>query len=120
MKSTENLEWSRDILAFNGDSNGQKLSFPIISDVNRSISDKLGAMSCRSRAVFIVDPMHKVHVFQVYPFAIGRSITDLIETIDEVQLAKTDMAMESGAMQWAEQSENILNAQLADRPYGIV
>jgi 1-Cys peroxiredoxin 6 len=85
--------WIADILAHG---KLDKLSYPIIDDVSRSISVKLGMLDGISknaaglpvtcRAVYVIGPDRKVKLSFLYPASTGRNFDEIIRVIDSLQL----------------------------------
>jgi len=85
--------WIKDIkAAFGGD-----VQYPIISDPDRKLAVQLGMLDedekdaagipATVRKVFIIGPDKKIKLIIVYPTAVGRNFTEILRTIDALQLA---------------------------------
>lgn len=83
---------------------GIKLPFPIVADRNGSISRKYGMISNdvstteTVRNVFIIDSNQIVRAIFVYPLNVGRFITEIIRTVQALQMA--DCSKGSTAANW--------------------
>ena len=77
---------------------GIVVPFPIIADLNGVIARRYGMISneinpnVTVRNVFIIDDKGKVRTILIYPMNIGRSIPEILRTVEALQTAdKTEM-----------------------------
>ncbi|CAI5755577.1 unnamed protein product [Candida verbasci] len=87
--------WIKDI----EDIEKQKFQFPIIADGKREVAFKYDMVTeedfknlesgliATIRSVFIIDPLKKVRAMVIYPPSIGRNTSEILRTIDALQLA---------------------------------
>jgi 1-Cys peroxiredoxin 6 len=85
--------WIADIVA----ANGGAVTYPIISDADRSTAVLLGMLDeeekdaagipATVRKVFVVGPDHKIKLQLIYPTAVGRNFAEIFRVIDALQLA---------------------------------
>jgi 1-Cys peroxiredoxin 6 len=91
-------EWNKDVLSYNKklfDVHLQVLPFPTMSDVDRSISHRLGILDpaavddngepLTARAVFIVSPNHKVAFSCMYPATTGLNFREILRVFDALR-----------------------------------
>jgi thioredoxin-dependent peroxiredoxin len=82
------LEWARDI----ADSQGAELNFPLIADHDRSVATLLDLIHPNAsetntvRTVLIIDPSKKLRLTLTYPASTGRNFSEILRTIDSLQL----------------------------------
>ncbi|XP_068936985.1 peroxiredoxin-6-like isoform X2 [Petaurus breviceps papuanus] len=81
----DHLSWSKDINAYNGEEDTEKLPFPIIDDHKRDLAVKLG-MWHAARVVFIFGPDKKLKLSILYPETTGRNFDEILRVIDSLQL----------------------------------
>ncbi|KAK6308935.1 peroxiredoxin-6 [Coregonus clupeaformis] len=92
----DHLAWSKDVMAFNSESAGSPLPFPIIADDKRELSVQLGmldpdeldkdGMPLTARCVFVIGPDKKMKLSILYPATTGRNFDELLRVIDSLQL----------------------------------
>lgn len=89
------IEWINSIQSIEFDGLGpQKITFPIISDVNLDICRKYGMVEANSgrtnsiRGVFIVDPSNKVQSINFYPSTNGRNLEELKRILVALQTSE--------------------------------
>lgn len=81
------LAWVKDI----EDNTGINIPFPIISDLDKNISNMYGMIPQNSestqtvRNVFFIDPTQKIRCILVYPETNGRNITEILRMVDALQ-----------------------------------
>ncbi|KAF4518923.1 hypothetical protein B566_EDAN006761 [Ephemera danica] len=93
-------EWMKDIDHFgslncDGDA---RFPYPIIADENRKLATELGMLDpfevdkqglpLSARAVFIIDPAHRMRLSILYPATTGRNFNEILRTIDSLQLTE--------------------------------
>ncbi|MCW3099904.1 MAG: hypothetical protein JWL77_5522 [Chthonomonadaceae bacterium] len=80
--------WSQDI----EETQGAALNFPLIADVDRSVSTLYGMIHPNAdntmtvRSVFIIGPDKKVKLTLTYPASTGRNFEEILRVIDSLQL----------------------------------
>eukprot|EP01083_Nonionella_stella_P109336 318704_1 len=94
--SVDNVEshigWIKDI----NETQACNVDFPIIDGSDKSVALLYGmldqshlddaGMPLTVRSVFIIDPSKKVRLILTYPAATGRSFTEILRTVDSLQL----------------------------------
>lgn len=92
----EHFKWCADIEKISG----QPLGFPIIEDLNLSISRKYGMLPAEAlapyhysgyvphtvRSTFFIGPGKKVRAILTYPEEVGRNMTELLRVLDALIL----------------------------------
>jgi peroxiredoxin (alkyl hydroperoxide reductase subunit C) len=67
----------------------KNLPFPMLADVKRELSEKLGILDrnegVSQRATFIVDPDHVIRFVMVTDLSVGRSVDEVIRVLDALQ-----------------------------------
>jgi len=94
----EHRKWIKDINEYGK----TKVEFPIFDDEDKKISMLYGmldqthlndkGMPLTVRAVFVIDPDHKVRLIITYPASTGRNFNEIIRVIDSLQLASKSVA----------------------------
>ena len=85
----DHVKWQTDIEEIYN----TKVTFPILSDVDRRIATRFGLIhrfeshDMMVRAAIIIDPEFRIRLVQVYPISVGRSFEELLRVIDALQMA---------------------------------
>lgn len=72
---------------------GVYFDFPIIADLDMSVSKKYGmlqpneAQTAAVRAVFFIDPKKKVRLIMYYPLNVGRNMDEILRALEALQTA---------------------------------
>jgi peroxiredoxin (alkyl hydroperoxide reductase subunit C) len=72
---------------------GVYLSFPIIADLDMSVSKLYGMLqpnesaTAAVRAVFFIDPERKVRLIMYYPLNVGRNMDEIVRVLDALQFS---------------------------------
>jgi len=104
--------WEKDI----EETQGQKLNFPLLADVDRKVSDLYGMVHPEAdamltvRSVFIIDPAKKVRLMMTYPPSTGRNFDEIIRVIDALQL--TDAHKVSTPANWTDGKQVIISPSM--------
>ena len=116
--SVDNLDnhakWNQDI----GDVGGTPMNFPMISDVDRSVSTLYGMIhpdadpSVTVRTVIVVDPAKKVRMTMTYPPSAGRNFNEILRVIDSLQT--TDTHKVATPVNWQPGDKAIILPSLSD------
>jgi alkyl hydroperoxide reductase subunit AhpC len=64
------------------------------------------------RSVFVIDPNHKVRLILTYPASTGRNFTELLRTIDSLQL--TDNFKVATPVNWKQGEDVIITTAVND------
>lgn len=87
--NSSHLAWFNDIY----ERTGTIIDFPIIADRNGEIARKYGMISTdisnieTVRNVFIIDDEGVIRAIFIYPMNVGRSISEIIRTLEGLQIA---------------------------------
>jgi len=91
----DHTAWVNDIKSYCLDIKGD-FPYPIIADPTRELAVKLNMLdeSARGneesaktvRALYIIDPDHKLRLAQIYPMSTGRNVDEILRCIDSLQL----------------------------------
>jgi alkyl hydroperoxide reductase subunit AhpC len=106
--------WERDI----EETQGQTLNFPVIADVDRTVSGLYGMVHPEAdptitvRSVFIIDPNKKVRLILTYPPSTGRNFDEILRVIDSLQL--TDAHKVATPVNWTNGQPVIIVPSLSD------
>lgn len=107
-------QWSGDI----ADATGTALNFPLLADADRKVSNLYGLIHPNAdntltvRSVFIIDPNKKVRLILTYPASTGRNFTELLRTIDSLQL--TDKYKVATPVNWKQGEDVIITTAVSD------
>lgn len=77
---------------------GIEVPFPVISDLNMSISRKYGMIAPNIsntqtvRNVFFIDPEQKIRCILQYPVSVGRNIGEILRILDSLQATDKESA----------------------------
>jgi len=81
------IAWARNV----EEKLGQKLTFPIIADLNKEVATKYGMImpgeskTETSRCVFVIDPNQIVRAIIYYPLTTGRNMDEILRLIQALQ-----------------------------------
>lgn len=84
----DHVAWSRDI----EETQGVALSFPLIADADRQVSNLYGMVHPNAddtmtvRSVFVIGPDKRVKLMITYPASTGRDFDEVLRVIDSLQL----------------------------------
>jgi alkyl hydroperoxide reductase subunit AhpC len=106
--------WADDI----EETQGSKLNFPLISDVDHKVSDLYDMIHPNAndtmtvRSVFIIGADKKVKLIITYPASTGRNFDEILRVIDSLQLtAKYSVAT---PVNWKDGDDVIITAAVSD------
>jgi len=106
--------WIGDIV----ETQGTALNFPLLADPDRKVATLYGMIHPNAsttvtvRSVFIIDPNKKVRLVLTYPAATGRNFTELLRTIDSLQL--TDKFKVATPVNWKQGEDVIITTAVSD------
>ncbi len=67
----------------------KELKFPLLADTSKSLAEELGILEAEERvayrATFIVDPQGIIRWVSVYDLNVGRSVKEVVRTLDALQ-----------------------------------
>jgi peroxiredoxin 2/4 len=72
---------------------GVYFTFPIIADLDMKVSKLYGMLqpneseTAAVRAVFFIDPSHKIRLIQYYPLNVGRNMDEIMRALSALQFA---------------------------------
>jgi peroxiredoxin (alkyl hydroperoxide reductase subunit C) len=104
--------WAKDI----SDVGGTELNYPILSDPDRQVANLYGMFHPEAdpavtvRSVFFIDPKRKVRTILTYPPSVGRSIDEILRTLDALQT--TDKFPVSTPVEWKPGDEVVVSPKL--------
>jgi peroxiredoxin (alkyl hydroperoxide reductase subunit C) len=81
------IAWARNV----EEKLGQKLTFPIIADLNKEVATKYGMLmpgeskTETSRCVFVIDDKQIVRAMVYYPLSTGRNMDEMLRLIQALQ-----------------------------------
>lgn len=108
------MDWIKDI----EETQGVKITYPIIADADQSVS-KLYDMihpaanaKLTVRSVFFVDPAKKVRAIITYPPATGRNFQEILRVVDGLQL--TDEYLVATPADWKDGDDVVIVPSLQD------
>lgn len=80
--------WSEDI----AETQGHSVDFPMIADVDRTVSELYGMIhpnaseTATVRSVFVIGPDKRIKLTLTYPASTGRNFAEILRVIDSLQL----------------------------------
>jgi thioredoxin-dependent peroxiredoxin len=107
-------KWATDI----HETQGQALNFPLIADVDRSVSRLYGMIHPKHdelftvRTVFVIDPQKRIRLTITYPQTAGRNFEEILRAIDSLQL--TDQYSVSTPVNWHAGEDVIIVPSVSD------
>jgi len=107
-------EWARDI----AETQGTAPNFPLLADADRKVSTLYDLIhpnadsTATVRSVFIIDPNKKVRLVLTYPASTGRNFSELLRTIDSLQL--TDSFKVATPVNWKQGEDVIITTAVTD------
>jgi thioredoxin-dependent peroxiredoxin len=106
--------WDKDI----EETQGQKLTFPVIGDEDRTVADLYDMIHPNAndtltvRSVFIIGPDKKVKLTLTYPASTGRRVDEIIRVLDSLQLT-ADYSV-STPIDWKDGDDVIIAPAISD------
>lgn len=106
--------WINDI----NDTQGVEVSFPIIADADRKVSQLYdlihpnASTTATVRSLFVIDPQKKVRLIITYPASTGRNFEEILRVIDSLQLTDSHSVATPG--NWKDGEEVIIVPSLQD------
>jgi alkyl hydroperoxide reductase subunit AhpC len=106
--------WAQDIQ----ETQGSALNFPLIADHDRRVAHLYGMVHPNAsdtltvRSVFVIDPQKKLRLTLTYPASTGRNFTEVLRTIDSLQL--TDAHSVATPADWRQGEDVIIVPSLSD------
>ena len=70
---------------------GVEVPFPMIADLDTKVAQEFGMLhpneseTLTVRAVFVIDPAHKVRAMIYYPLSSGRNMDEILRLVDSLQ-----------------------------------
>ncbi len=108
------VSWNADI----EETQGHRVSFPMIADSDRKVSSLYGMIhpaadpALTVRIVFVIDPQKKVRLMLTYPPSTGRNFQEILRVIDSLQL--TDRHKVATPVNWRPGDRAIIMASMPD------
>ena len=106
--------WVKDI----EETQGAKLSYPIIADPDRKVANLYGMMHPAHdevytvRTVFVIDPKKKIRLMITYPQTTGRNFDEILRVVDSMQL--TDKYTVATPVNWKQGEDVIIVPSVSD------
>ncbi|HEX6591747.1 MAG TPA: peroxiredoxin [Moraxellaceae bacterium] len=106
--------WINDI----NDTQGVEVSFPIIADADRKVSQLYdlihpnASTTATVRSLFVIDPQKKVRLIITYPASTGRNFEEILRVIDSLQLTDSHSVATPG--NWKDGEDVIIVPSLQD------
>ena len=110
----DHKKWIGDI----EDTQGTKMSFPILGDAERKIAKLYDMIHAEAndtltvRSVFIIDPNKKIRAMITYPASTGRNFSEILRVIDSLQL--TDNHKVATPVDWTDGDDCVIVPSLTD------
>ncbi|WP_406490319.1 peroxiredoxin [Streptomyces sp. NBC_01604] len=106
--------WSADI----AETQGHSVDFPMIADVDRTVSELYGMIhpnasdTATVRSVFVIGPDKRIKLTLTYPASTGRNFAEILRVIDSLQLtAKHKVATPAD---WQDGEDVIITPAVSD------
>jgi thioredoxin-dependent peroxiredoxin len=110
----DHAKWAKDI----EETQSCKMNFPLLADPDRKVSQLYDMIHPNAndtltvRSVFIIDPNKKIRLILTYPASTGRNFTEILRTIDSLQL--TDQYKVATPVNWKHGDDVIIVPSLQD------
>ncbi|MCW5725761.1 MAG: peroxiredoxin [Maricaulaceae bacterium] len=110
----DHKKWIGDI----EDTQGVKMNFPIIADVDRKVSQLYSMIHPNAdpkltvRSVYVIDPNKKIRATFTYPPSAGRNFNEVLRLLDSLQL--TDGYKVATPVNWEDGEDVIVVPSLSD------
>ncbi len=107
-------EWSGDI----EETQGHRPNFPMIADADRQVAGLYGmihpnaADTTTVRCVFVIGPDKKIKLMLTYPQSTGRNFTEILRTVDSLQLTANHKV--STPVNWQQGEQVIIVPAVSD------
>lgn len=108
------LDWIKDI----NETQGTQVSFPIIADHDRKVSELYDLIHPNAndtltvRSLFVIDPNKKVRLTITYPASTGRNFDEILRVVDSLQL--TDNHKVATPANWTDGDDVVIVPSLKD------
>lgn len=110
----DHKRWARDI----ADVGGAELNFPILADPDLEVAKLYGMFHPKAdpkvtvRSVFFIDPQRTVRTILTYPPSVGRSIDEILRTLDALQV--TDKQPVATPVDWKPGEDVVIAPSVSD------
>ncbi len=112
--ASSHRDWISDI----EDTQGTKLNYPIVADVDQKVSKLYGMIhpdlepKVTVRSVFFIDPNKKIRAMLTYPPSTGRNFNELLRVLDSLQL--TDSHSVATPANWEDGQDVVIAPTITD------
>lgn len=106
--------WAQDI----AEVGGAELNYPILADPDLEVAKLYGMFHPKAdpkvtvRSVFFIDPNRVVRTTLTYPPSVGRSVAEILRTLDALQF--TDRLPVATPVEWQPGDEVVVSPKLSD------
>lgn len=110
----DHKRWARDV----AEVGGAEVTYPILADPDLEVAKLYGMFHPKAdpkvtvRSVFFIDPQRKVRTTLTYPPSVGRSVDEILRTLDALQL--TDRLPVATPVEWQPGDDVVVSPKLAD------
>ncbi|HET7932404.1 MAG TPA: peroxiredoxin [Rhodanobacteraceae bacterium] len=110
----DHQRWAQDIAQVGG----AELNYPILADPDLEVAKLYGMFHPKAdpkvtvRSVFFIDPNRVVRTTLTYPPSVGRSVTEILRTLDALQL--TDRLPVATPVEWNPGDDVVVSPKLSD------
>lgn len=110
----DHQRWAKDI----AEVGGAELNYPILADPDLEVAKLYGMFHPKAdpkvtvRSVFFIDPNRVVRTTLTYPPSVGRSVAEILRTLDALQL--TDRLPVATPVEWQPGDEVVVSPKLSD------
>jgi alkyl hydroperoxide reductase subunit AhpC len=110
----EHEQWAGDI----AETQGTALNFPLLGDADRKVAALYDMIhpntdtTASVRSVFVIDPNKKIRLILTYPMTTGRNFTEILRTIDSLQLCEGFKV--ATPVNWEQGNDVIISLSVSD------
>ncbi len=110
----EHNKWVKDV----ADVGGAPVTYPIVADPDLKVAKLYGMFHPKAdalvtvRSVFFIDPKQVVRTVLTYPPSVGRSVDEILRTLDALQV--TDQKPVATPVEWKPGEDVVVSPKLSD------
>ncbi|MBN9406398.1 MAG: peroxiredoxin [Burkholderiales bacterium] len=110
----EHVKWAKDV----AEVGGAPVGYPILADPDLKVAKEYGMFHPKAdalvtvRSVFFIDPKRVVRTVLTYPPSVGRSVDEILRTLDALQV--TDKNPVATPVEWKPGDEVVVSPKLSD------
>lgn len=110
----EHVKWAKDV----AEVGGAPVGYPILADPDLKVAKEYGMFHPKAdalvtvRSVFFIDPKRVVRTVLTYPPSVGRSVDEILRTLDALQV--TDKNPVATPVEWKPGDDVVVSPKLSD------